>query len=239
MIRAVTFDAFGTIIDTGRDVLLRVCRQALADAGSGADPRVFLETWDGYFFGAATEPFLLLYDITADSLARAFRDHGIQRDPEPYVDLLEREWLRAKAYPEVPGVLQALDGVPRAVVSNADHAFLQEILARNRLAFEAVITSESARAYKPRPRIFEAALAALDLRGDEVVHVGDSLAADVAGASRLGMRTIWVNRSGIHRGPEDPVPDGEVRDLTGVPAILADLGLDRARLRLGSPKTVK
>ncbi len=124
----------------------------------------------------------------------------------------------ASAVPEAgrpPG--EALDGIPRAIVSDADHAFLEGILKSNRLRFDAVITSESVRAYKPRPQIFQAALKVLRASPAEVVHVGDSLNEDVAGASRVGMRTIWVNRGDVHRTAADPKPDAEVRDLAGLP----------------------
>ncbi len=222
MVRAITFDAFGTVIDTGRDVLIRIARDICADHGPSLDPESFLAAWDRYFLGAKffeaeSEGFMKLAEITEDSLGKAFREYRIEADPRPYVDSLERLWRQAKAYPEVPRVLEALDGVPRAVVSDADHAFLQDILRRNRLRFDAVITSESIRAYKPRPQIFEAALKALRARPAEVVHVGDSLDADIAGASRLGMRTIWVNRQEVRRTPSNPKPDAEVRDLSDLP----------------------
>ena len=220
MMRAITFDAFGTIIDPGRDVLIRIARAVCEENRPSLDAEALLATWDRYFFGAETETFLTLAEITEDSLAKAFREYRIDADPGPYVDRLEALWRQAKAYAEVPRVLEALDGFPRAVVSNADHAFLTDILDRNHLRFDAVITSESAQAYKPRPRIFEAALESLRVEPKYVVHVGDSLAADVAGASRLGMKTVWVNRTNVHRGPADARPDAEVRDLTTLPEIL-------------------
>jgi 2-haloalkanoic acid dehalogenase type II len=222
MVRAITFDAFGTVIDTGRDVLIRIARDICEDHCPSVDPDAFLATWDRYFLGAKffdaeSEGFMKLADITEDSLGKAFHDYRIETNPRPYVDSLERLWGQAKAYPEVPRVLADLDGVPRAVVSDADHAFLQDILSRNRLRFDAVITSESIRAYKPRPQIFEAALTALRARPADVVHVGDSLDADIAGASRLGMHTIWVNRQDARRTPGSPKPDAEVRDLSDLP----------------------
>lgn len=223
MVRAITFDAFGTIIDTGRDVLIRIASEVCADHRPALDPEALLATWDRHFFGADTETFLTLAEITEDSLEKAFREYRIDADPRPYVDRLEALWRQAKAYAEVPQVLAALDGVPRAVVSNADHEFLMAILDRNGLRFDAVVTSESAQAYKPRPRIFEIAVASLGVPAREAVHVGDSLEADVAGASRLGFRTVWVNRAGVHRGPGDPTPDVEVRDLTDLPRIVEHL----------------
>ncbi len=59
---------------------------------------------------------------------------------------------------------------------------------------DAVTISETVGIRKPRPEIFEALLAELDVAPEEVVHVGDDLRSDVDGASRLGMRTAWIRR---------------------------------------------
>ncbi len=223
MIRAVTFDAFGTIIDTGRDVLIHVTRAICQDQRPSLSPEALLETWDRYFFGAEYGEFMNLAETTEDSLAKAFAEYGIDADTAPYVAMLDRMWSHAKAYPETARVLARMDGLPRAVVSNADEAFLRGILEKNGLRFDHVVTSEGVRAYKPRPRIFEVALARLRVRPEETVHVGDSLTADVEGAARLGMRTVWVNRTGVVRGASDPRPDHEIRDLTPLPELLANL----------------
>jgi len=98
-----------------------------------------------------------------------------------------------------------------------------------------VITSESVRAYKPRPQVFQAALKALRASPAEVVHVGDSLNEDVAGASRVGMRTIWVNRAAVHRTGADPKPDAEVRDLAGLPDTIERV-LDQASTAPENPQ---
>jgi FMN phosphatase YigB (HAD superfamily) len=60
----------------------------------------------------------------------------------------------------------------------------------------------------------------LGLRAEEVVHVGDSLTADVAGAQAAGIAAVWVNRCGR------PVPDG--MDPASVIGDLTDL---RAKLQ--------
>ncbi len=223
MIRAVTFDAFGTLIDTGRDVLIHVARAVCQDHRPSLAPEKLLETWDRYFFNAEYDDFQNLVTTTEDSLAKTMADYGMEGDPRPYIEMLERMWSHAKAYPEAARVLARMDGLPRAVVSNADDAFLKDILAKNGLTFDAVITSEGARAYKPRARIFEIALARLGAEPEQVVHVGDSLTADVEGAGRLGIRTVWVNRAGVVRGASDPKPDHEISDLTPLPELLDSL----------------
>ncbi len=215
-IRAITFDAFGTIVDTGRDVLIRIADRVCRDHLPAVGGVRFLDRWDSHFFAIDHNPFLTLAEATEVSLERAFEEFGVDADPEPYVEALQGEWLRAKAYPEVPGVLEALDGFPTAVVSNADDAMLKEILARNRLGFDIVVTSEACRSYKPAARIFEEALRELHTSPREAIHVGDSLEADVGGAQRLGMATAWVNRSGEAMRVEGPRPDFEIPDLAGL-----------------------
>src|SRR2546426_1724246 len=92
MVRAITFDAFGTIIDTGRDVLIRIARAVCDDHRLALDPEALLATWDRYFFGPEGETFLTLEEITEGSLGKAFREHGIEGDPRPYVDDLVSLW---------------------------------------------------------------------------------------------------------------------------------------------------
>ncbi len=223
MLRAVTFDAFGTLIDTGRDVLIHVARAVCQDHRPSLPPEELLATWDRYFFGAEYDEFQNLLTTTEDSLAKTMADYGLEGDPHPYVEILERMWSHAKAYPEASRVLARMDGLPRAVVSNADDAFLKDILRKNGLTFDVVVTSEGARAYNPRARIFEIALARLGADPEHVLHVGDSLTADVEGASRLGIRTVWVNRTGLVRGASDPRPDHEIPDLSPLPELVERL----------------
>ena len=219
-IRAITFDAFGTIVDTGRAVLIGVAGRVVRDHLPAVAPERFLERWDHHFFAIDHNPFLTLSQATQRSLGEALGEYGVDADPRPYVERLQQEWLHARAYPEVPEVLEALDGTPMAVVSNADDAMLKEILSRNRLAFDVVVSSEACRAYKPAAEIFEVAVRELGVPPGEVLHVGDSLDADVAGAQRLGMRTAWVNRAGEAVRPGGPTPDIVMQDLTGLlPAI--------------------
>jgi len=236
MVRAITFDAFGTVIDEGQDVLIGIARKICKEHRPSLRPDALLATWDRYLYsGADSEPFKTLSELSRESLGKAFRDNRIEADPRPYVESLESLWRQATAFPEVPRVLEALDGIPRAIVSDADHAFLEGILKSNRLRFDAVITSESVRAYKPRPQVFQAALKVLRASPAEVVHVGDSLNEDVAGASRVGMRTVWVNRADVHLTAADPKPDAAVRDLAGLPDTIEGV-LDQASTAPENPK---
>ena len=84
--------------------------------------------------------------------------------------------------------------------------------------FDAIAISETVGWRKPRKEIFQAVLDELEVAPDEVLHVGDSLRADIAGAAPLGMRTAWITRrvrdpEARLREHEGPVPDHQVADL--------------------------
>jgi putative hydrolase of the HAD superfamily len=76
---------------------------------------------------------------------------------------------------------------------------------------DALVVSEEAGAAKPDPAIFAIALERLGCAAADAVMVGDSWAADIAGARASGIRAIWFNP---HHAP---VPEGE----TGVPQLHA------------------
>ena len=93
--------------------------------------------------------------------------------------------------------------------------------------FETVVVSGDAGVGKPDPAIFGLALEALDLEPHRAVHVGDSLASDVAGAARAGIHTVWLNRSGA------ALPRAAVRPGTTIDT-LVDLSAVVSRIREGA-----
>ncbi len=104
-----------------------------------------------------------------------------------------------------------------------------------------IVISEEVGFRKPRAEIFDAVVDSLGVPAREILHVGDSLTADVAGASAMGMHTLWLTRQ--IRDPEQefsryrgPRPDVSIEDLR-------DLPLTVARFAAGgsprSPRTTK
>jgi putative hydrolase of the HAD superfamily len=69
---------------------------------------------------------------------------------------------------------------------------------------------------KPRPEIFERTLAELKVHPSEALHVGDTLAADIAGAQSVGMRAVHL----CHERGADPRP-GIGETIFSLPELLA------------------
>jgi putative hydrolase of the HAD superfamily len=105
-----------------------------------------------------------------------------------------------------------------------------EVLERAALheSLDAVAISETVGWRKPRCEIFEALADELGVAPAEVLHVGDNLDADVAGAAALGMRTAWLTRrvadpAAVRARHPGPPPDFTIADLAELPALLASL----------------
>jgi len=76
---------------------------------------------------------------------------------------------------------------------------------------DGVVTSAEFGVRKPAPEIFEHALGLAGVAAHEAMHIGDSLAEDVAGARAAGIEAVLINRDG------DPGPPG-VRTITALTA---------------------
>ncbi len=79
--------------------------------------------------------------------------------------------------------------------------------------FRASITAREFGVGKPDPRIFHAAAGAVDVKPDEVLHIGDDATLDVLGAINSGMQAAWVNRAD-HMWPHDQQPHLVLTNLT-------------------------
>jgi len=77
--------------------------------------------------------------------------------------------------------------------------------------------SEEIGAAKPAPRFFEACLAALaPLRPEEVLMIGDSLTADIAGAKACGIRTCWYRHGSGKDGSMADYCVADLREICGI-----------------------
>jgi FMN phosphatase YigB (HAD superfamily) len=91
-----------------------------------------------------------------------------------------------------------------------------------------VVISADLGVIKPHPLLFETALARLGSPPPErVVHVGDDWDADIVGAGRCGLHTVytrqWRDHPDRHYGKGDLPPLAEIDDLRDLQALLERL----------------
>lgn len=140
-------------------------------------------------------------------IGRQFGLRLTKRHHRQFRELLESERRGVTLYPETVAVLTALKsrGARMGVVSNLWPFPVQHIFEGHGLGafFEHRVYSFEVGSRKPDRRIFEHALRRFGVRRGDCVMVGDSLGSDIAGALSVGMKAVFVNRSGkVHALPD-------------------------------------
>lgn len=131
--------------------------------------------------------------------------------------------------PQIGETLERLRsaGVVLGIVCDAGFtggAILRDFLASKGLLdhFSGWGFSDEVGAYKPDPRIFEAALTMLDASPTDAAHIGDLRRTDIAGARAIGMRSVRYR--GLADDPASgPEADLVIDDHRELPALVAAL----------------
>lgn len=244
-LRAVIFDLFDTLVDEDRDRLPEVevlgnrirCTHSMLHEAIAEHADIDFDT-----FARA------LRDVDRSQRDAIFREGRELPTRERFARLAERLEL---SDPELPAILtQVHMGGLRSAASPVPHhaAVLASLRERFRIGlcsnfshaataravlqdvgllghFDGLAISEDVGLRKPRREIFQAILTQLDVEPGETLHVGDNLAADVAGAAALGIRTAWITRrvrdpDAALRAHGGPPPAWIIRDLAEIPARL-------------------
>lgn len=90
-----------------------------------------------------------------------------------------------------------------------------------------IVVSADIGIVKPHPDLFKITLYQLGVSANEAVYVGDDWCADVLGASRAGMRSIYTREWRVEPDPcenhSEASPVAQIASLAELPGLLADL----------------
>lgn len=160
----------------------------------------------------------LHYDLSALrrlTLTEALRNSGASMALlEPAYEAFYAARNQVEFYTDALAALRRIAArVPVAAVSNGN-ADLQRIGIGELFAFQ--LGSREYGAAKPDPGIFHAACDRLGVAPAQVLHVGDHVEMDVAGAMRAGLRGCWINRESHTWIHQELQPDLQFDTLTGL-----------------------
>ena len=136
--------------------------------------------------------------------------------------------VRLKRFHGVKSMLQELKKQGRVyLVSNAQSCFTIDELKFTGLysMFDGILISSDAGVKKPFPDIFRIAFEKFDITPEDSIYVGNDLRDDVLGATRAGMRTLYIKtaQSGSYEGMEIPEPTYTVKSHREMKQILLSL----------------
>lgn len=212
---AYVFDAYGTLFD----VHAAVRRHA---GEIGPEGQRLSEIWRAKQLEYSWTRALMGAYADFRQLTEQALDFAMQAVPgvdaslrEP---LLEAYW-RLDCYAEVPAVLKALKGrgARLAILSNGSPDMLESAVKNAALdtVLDDVFSVDPLRTFKTAPEVYEMVTTAYRLYPD-AISFQSSNRWDVAGATKFGFRTVWINRSKMPDEYLDLAPSLVLPSLDGL-----------------------
>lgn len=160
----------------------------------------------------------LVHDMSALrqlTIEHALRDSGGDLGLlDAAYEVFYAERNKVEYYPDSLAALERIAAqVPVAAVTNGN-ADLDRVGIGHLFAF--TLGSREHGVAKPDASIFHAACDRLSCAHCDVLHVGDHIEMDVAGAARAGLRTCWINREDRRWEHPTLAPDLEFDTLTAL-----------------------
>jgi 2-haloacid dehalogenase len=216
----LSFDCYGTLIDWETGILTAL-QPILRGHGVELDNEHTLETYAAFEAAAEDGPYMSYRHVLSTCLRNFGERYGFTSS--------EAELARFSGsvgdWPAFPDSADALAALQRCfklvIISNIDDDLFALSQQRLGVTFDAIITAQQARSYKPALNNFHVALKRIGLPKERILHVAQSLFHDHVPAKQLGFDTVWVNRRHDRPGSgATPLataqPDREFPDMRSV-----------------------
>ena len=215
MVSAYVFDAYGTLFDVHAAI-------ARHRAAAGPEAERFSEIWRSKQLEYTWTLTLAGHYVDFWTLTERAVDFAFARVPS--VDralrpLLLEAYLKLDAFADARAVLDGLKARGRrlAILSNGSPRMLATAVEAAGFAglFDAVLSVDAVRRYKPRSEVYALATDALAVAAADAAFVSSNR-WDVMGAVSFGFNAFWVNRA---RAPDEYADFGPLRELPDLAAL--------------------
>lgn len=198
MIKAVFLDYTGTIIEEGGPDGMEMLKRCWKNSDIESMEAMLAYWWKlikAYEAVSYKESYITEDEIVDRALAECAEKIHLKENFAELHRLCQRFWMYAPAFPDTKEFFDKCS-VPIFVISNNGFSYVEEGMRDKDLHPAGIICGDMVRAYKPHEEIFLKALEVSGLNAEEVIHIGDSVTSDVAGAVRAGITPVLLDRQG-------------------------------------------
>ncbi len=216
---AYVFDAYGTLFDVHAAV-----RRFAGEIGP--DGQQLSEIWrtkqlEYSWMRTMMDAYQDFWTLTEQALDYAFAKVP-SADPGLRQKLLDAYW-QLDCYAEVPAVLRTLkaEGVRTAILSNGSPSMLEAAVRSAALEpyIDEIFSVDNIRRFKTDPAVYDLVTTAWRLYPSKI-SFQSSNRWDIAGATKFGFRTVWINRTNQPDEYADLKPELILPSLDGLAATL-------------------
>ena len=160
-------------------------------------------------------------ELTGHALDFAAAQYNVPLDATTRADLIDA-WSQLPPFPDVPPALAKLRsrGAKLAILSNGTPQALARTVEAAKLGeyFDAVLSVDTVKAYKPRPEVYHLAVECFGVTRAEIGFVSSN-GWDATGAAEFGFEVTWCNRN---RLPAETFGARPARTIATLAELLAD-----------------
>jgi len=205
---AILFDAYGTLYDVHS--VVRRCETCFPGKGAALSQLWRAKQLEYTWQRSLMQRYVPFSQVTREALAYACAALGLELSVERMEALLS-EYLRLEPFPEVPAALERMT-MKRAILSNGSPDLLDPLVRSSGLRFDAVLSVDEVKIFKPAPQVYELAVRRLNLPKERIGFVSSNC-WDALGAKSYGFRVYWINRGGAPLDRLGFAPDAQVKSL--------------------------
>ena len=202
---ALVFDAYGTLYDV-HSVAAR-CESCWPGKGAELSRLWRAKQLEYTWQRSLMQRYAPFSTVTREALAYACEALGLELGVAQMEGLMS-EYLRLASYPDV-AVLRKIN-LKKAILSNGSPDMLLPLVEHSGLRFDAVISVDEVRVFKPSPLVYELAVERLRTRNIGFVS---SNCWDALGAKSFGFEVYWINRAGAPMDRLGFKPDRVLKSL--------------------------
>jgi 2-haloacid dehalogenase len=191
-IKAVVFDAYGTLYDI--QSVAAVTEQAFPGYGEIITQIWRIKQLEYSWLRSLMRRYEDFSVITRDSLAYTLRSLGLQSDAAVFERIMDK-YLHLDLYPDAKATLAAMHGRKLAILSNGSTGMLDALVRNSGLdrVLDATISIDSKRIFKPSPDAYRLIEEKLGVPPAEVLFVSSN-PWDACGAKAFGLNVAWIER---------------------------------------------
>ena len=209
--KALVFDAYGTLFNVA--ALHAACEAVWPGQGKAVSRAWRLKQLEYSWLRTLMGGYVDFERVTTDALRYTCESVGVPCD-DRIIERLLLAYRNLEAFPDALAALRSLGNCKRAILSNGSAPMLEALVRNAGLweLFDAVLSVDSVRQFKPHPRVYQLAADTLRLEPAQIGFVSANQ-WDACGARSFGFRSFWINR---HEEPAEHLgvaPDHVLRSL--------------------------
>jgi len=191
-IKAVVFDAYGTLYDI--QSVAAVTEETFPGYGDIITQVWRIKQLEYTWLRSLMRRYEDFSVITKDSLAYTIRVLGLKHDAATFERIMDK-YLHLDLYPDALATLERLKDRKLAILSNGSSGMLNALVKNSGLdrVLDATISIDSKKIFKPSPDAYTLIESRLGVRPNEVMFVSSN-PWDACAAKAFGLSVAWIER---------------------------------------------